>query len=79
MKTYRPGSRCFSALVQIVAPLRFDAVYIIVDATKRTNSADQASVLVAMPATGYVSMAAETQFDADGDLAQRGLDECLQG
>jgi branched-chain amino acid transport system substrate-binding protein len=41
------------------------------DATKRANSADQARVLATMPTTDYFGMAAETQFDADGDLLHR--------
>ncbi|WP_160147412.1 hypothetical protein [Caballeronia pedi] len=35
------------------------------------NSADQASVLAAMPATEYAGVVAEEQFDSYGDLLPR--------
>jgi branched-chain amino acid transport system substrate-binding protein len=58
----------FNQPIQIYAPFTYDAVYIIVDAMKRSNSTDPAKVLAAMPATDYKGVIGETQFDSHGDL-----------
>jgi len=58
----------FHQPIQIYAPFTYDAVYIIVDAMKRSGSVDPAKILAAMPATDYKGVIGETQFDAHGDL-----------
>ena len=58
----------FGQPIQIYAPFTYDAVYIIVDAMKRSNSADPAKILAAMPATNYSGVIGTTTFDSKGDL-----------
>lgn len=58
----------FGQPIQIYAPFTYDAVYIIVDAMKRANSADPAKILAAMPATNYSGVIGTTTFDSKGDL-----------
>ena len=60
----------FHQHVQLNAPFAYDAVYIIVDAMKRANSTQAASILAAMPAANFVGVLGRTQFDAHGDLKQ---------
>lgn len=60
----------FHQHVQLNAPFAYDAVYIIVDAMKRANSTQPASILAAMPAANFVGVLGRTQFDAHGDLKQ---------
>jgi len=58
----------FGQPIQIYAPFTYDAVYIIVDAMKRSNSTDPAKILAAMPATNYTGVIGTTTFDSKGDL-----------
>jgi branched-chain amino acid transport system substrate-binding protein len=58
----------FGLPVQIVAPFSYDAVYIIVDAMKRADSADPAKILASMPSTEYHGVIGDTAFDSHGDL-----------
>jgi branched-chain amino acid transport system substrate-binding protein len=60
----------FHQHVQLNAPFAYDAVYIVVDAMKRANSTQPASILAAMPAANFVGVLGRTQFDAHGDLKQ---------
>jgi branched-chain amino acid transport system substrate-binding protein len=60
----------FGQKVQLNAPFAYDAVYIIVDAMKRSNSITAGKILAAMPATDFTGVLGETQFDAHGDLRQ---------
>jgi branched-chain amino acid transport system substrate-binding protein len=50
------------------APFAYDAVYVIVEAMKRADSAAPDKILAAMPRTDYQGVLGETQFDAKGDL-----------
>jgi branched-chain amino acid transport system substrate-binding protein len=71
-----PGGKTFEAKfekrfgqpIQSFAPFSYDAVYIIVDAMKRSQSTDPAKILAAMPNTDYRGVIGETTFDAHGDL-----------
>lgn len=58
----------FGQPIQIYSPFTYDAVYIIVDAMKRSNSTDPAKILAAMPNTDYKGVIGETTFDSKGDL-----------
>ena len=68
----------FGQPIQIYAPFTYDAVYIIVDAMKRSNSADPAKILAAMPATNYSGVIGTTTFDSKGDL-QHGVISLYKG
>ncbi|WGS53266.1 branched-chain amino acid ABC transporter substrate-binding protein [Paraburkholderia sp. D15] len=58
----------FGQPIQIDAPFAYDAVYIIVDAMKRSQSVSPAKILAAMPDTDYHGVVGETTFDSKGDL-----------
>jgi branched-chain amino acid transport system substrate-binding protein len=58
----------FGQRPQLYAPFTYDAVYIIVDAMKRANSADPVNILDAMPNTDYKGVVGEATFDSKGDL-----------
>ncbi|MGU7778606.1 branched-chain amino acid ABC transporter substrate-binding protein [Burkholderia sp. PU8-34] len=58
----------FGQPTQIFAPFTYEAVYIIVDAMKRSNSTDPSKILAAMPSTDYKGLIGETTFDSKGDL-----------
>ncbi|RKF50110.1 branched-chain amino acid ABC transporter substrate-binding protein [Paraburkholderia fungorum] len=58
----------FGQPIQIDAPFAYDAVYIIVDAMKRSQSISPAKILAAMPDTDYHGVVGETTFDSKGDL-----------
>ena len=58
----------FGDPVQIYAPFTYDAVYIIVDAMKRSDSVEPAKIVAAMPNTDYRGVIGETTFDSKGDL-----------
>ncbi|AOK31926.1 branched chain amino acid ABC transporter substrate-binding protein [Burkholderia singularis] len=58
----------FNQPIRFDAPFAYDAVYIIVDAMKRTNSTDPAKILSAIPTTKYKGVIGETTFDSKGDL-----------
>ncbi|RQR25735.1 branched-chain amino acid ABC transporter substrate-binding protein [Burkholderia sp. Bp9143] len=58
----------FGQPIEIYAPYSYDAVHIIVDAMKRSNSTTAAKVLAAMPTTNYKGVIGITTFDAKGDL-----------
>jgi branched-chain amino acid transport system substrate-binding protein len=58
----------FGQPIQLDAPFAYDAVYIIVDAMKRSQSISPAKVLAAMPDTDYHGVVGETTFDSKGDL-----------
>lgn len=71
-----PGGAAFSQRfeqrfhnpVQIYAPYAYDAIYVIVDAMKRSGSTDAARVLAAMPSTNFNGVIGNVQFDVRGDL-----------
>ncbi len=56
--------------VQNYAPYAYDAVYVLVDAMKRANSADPQHYLTLLPKTDYSGVTGRIRFDAHGDLAQ---------
>jgi branched-chain amino acid transport system substrate-binding protein len=56
--------------IQYCAPGSYDAVMIIVDAMKRTNSIDPAKILAAIPATSYNGIIGPIAFDDKGDMKQ---------
>lgn len=53
--------------------LTYDAVYIIVDAMKRSGSIQAKEILAAMPSTSYTGVIGTTRFDAQGDLKQSAI------
>lgn len=60
----------FKTEVQIYAPMAYDAVMIIVDAMKRSNSTNAADILKAIPATNYAGLSGQITFDEKGDLKE---------
>lgn len=54
-------------IIQIYAPYAYDAVYVLVDAMRRADSAEPARVLAALPATDYNGVTGRIRFDAKGD------------
>jgi branched-chain amino acid transport system substrate-binding protein len=60
----------FKSQVEIYSPMAYDAVMIIVDAMKRANATDAASILGALPATNYAGLSGQIAFDAKGDLKE---------
>ncbi|RQU90594.1 branched-chain amino acid ABC transporter substrate-binding protein [Burkholderia cepacia] len=71
-----PGGAAFQAKyekryghpIEIYAPFTYDAVYIVVDAMKRSNSTAPAKILGEMPTTNYTGVIGTTTFDSKGDL-----------
>ncbi len=60
----------FNSDVQIYAPFTYDAVYVLVDAMKRANSADPAKILIAMPDTKITGLIGNIAFDNKGDMKE---------
>lgn len=60
----------FNVPVQTYAPFSYDAIYVIVDAMKRTQSVSAAKILAAMPSTDYSGVTGRIQFAPNGDLKQ---------
>jgi branched-chain amino acid transport system substrate-binding protein len=58
----------FHQPILIYAPFSYDAVYIVVDAMKRTNSTDASGIVAQMPRTDHRGVIGQTQFDQRGDL-----------
>lgn len=50
------------------SPFAYDAVYVIVEAMKRSGSTEPDKILAAMPATNFQGVLGQTQFDGKGDL-----------
>ena len=60
----------FKGPVQVYAPFTYDAVYVLVDAMKRSNSTTAAAVLAQMPATNYPGLIGNIAFDQKGDMKE---------
>jgi branched-chain amino acid transport system substrate-binding protein len=60
----------FKSQVEIYSPMAYDAVMIIVDAMKRANATDAASILGALSTTNYAGISGQIAFDAKGDLKE---------
>lgn len=60
----------FKVPVQTYAPFSYDAVYVIVDAMKRSGSVAASKILAVMPSTDYAGITGRIQFAANGDLKQ---------
>ena len=60
----------FKTEVQIYAPMAYDAVMIIVDAMKRSNSTNASDILKAIPTTNYAGLSGQITFDEKGDLKE---------
>lgn len=54
-------------VIQVYAPYAYDAVYALVDAMKRANSAEPAKVLAELPKTDIQGVSGPVKFDAKGD------------
>ena len=50
------------------APFTYDAVYVLVDAMKRSNSVDADKILSAMPQTKMKGLIGNISFDDKGDM-----------
>lgn len=55
--------------IQLYAPYAYDAVYVMVEAMKRANSADPSKYLPEIAKTDYQGVTSHIKFDAKGDLA----------
>jgi branched-chain amino acid transport system substrate-binding protein len=60
----------FNSDVQIYAPFTYDAVYVLVDSMKRSNSTDSAKILAAMPDTKMQGLVGNIAFDNKGDMKE---------
>ena len=58
----------FNSQVQMYAPFTYDAVYVLVDAMKRSNSVDADKILSAMPQTKMKGLIGNISFDDKGDM-----------
>lgn len=54
--------------IQLYAPYAYDAVYVMVEAMKRANSADPTKYLPEIAKTDYQGVTTHIKFDAKGDL-----------
>lgn len=54
--------------IQLYAPYAYDAVYVMVEAMKRADSADPAKYLPEIAKTDYQGVTSHIKFDAKGDL-----------
>jgi len=54
-------------VIQVYAPYAYDAVYALVDAMKRADSAEPAKVLAELPKTDLQGVSGPVKFDAKGD------------
>ncbi|MHB1676284.1 MAG: branched-chain amino acid ABC transporter substrate-binding protein [Sulfuriferula sp.] len=71
-----PGGKAFKQKfnarfgeIQNYSPYAYDAVYVLVDAMKRAQSADPAKYLAELPKTDYQGVTGRIRFDHKGDLA----------
>lgn len=55
--------------IQLYAPYAYDAVYVMVEAMKRADSADPAKYLPEIARTDYQGVTSHIKFDAKGDLS----------
>ncbi|MEW5893065.1 MAG: branched-chain amino acid ABC transporter substrate-binding protein [Pseudomonadota bacterium] len=53
--------------IQVYAPYAYDAVYVLVEAMKRADSADHAKVVAELPKTDFEGVTGRIRFDAKGD------------
>ncbi len=60
----------FKSQVEIYSPMAYDAVMVIVDAMKRSNSTEASAILGALPTTDYNGLSGHITFDAKGDLKE---------
>lgn len=60
----------FGQPLVLYAPFTYDAVYIIVDAMKHSNSLDPSKILDAIHKTDYVGITGHVRFDAKGDITE---------
>jgi branched-chain amino acid transport system substrate-binding protein len=58
----------FNTDIQLYAPYVYDAVMVVIDAIKRTGSAEPEKIVEALPATDYQGVTAKINFDAKGDI-----------
>lgn len=58
----------FNANIQSYAPYAYDAAMVLIEAAKRAQSGEPASILAELPKTDYNGVTAHIQFDAKGDL-----------
>jgi len=56
-------------VIQVYAPYAYDAVYVLVEAMKRADSAEPAKVLAELPKTDFQGVSGPIKFDAKGDTA----------
>ena len=60
----------FKSQVEIYSPMAYDAVMVIVDAMKRSNSTEASAILGALPTTDFNGLSGHITFDAKGDLKE---------
>ena len=58
----------FNVEVQIYSPYSYDAVGVLVDAMKRSGSADPAKYIAELPRTSYPGLTGRIEFDDKGDI-----------
>ena len=58
----------FNTDVQMYAPFTYDAVYVLADAMKRSNSVDAGKILSVMPQTKMKGLIGNISFDEKGDM-----------
>ncbi|MFB9125782.1 branched-chain amino acid ABC transporter substrate-binding protein [Paraburkholderia dipogonis] len=63
----------FKQPMQPYAPFAYDAVNVIIDAMRRSNSTDAAKILAGMPSTNYQGVIGQIAFDPKGDLKDTGI------
>lgn len=75
-----PGGRAFKQKfnarygeIQNYAPYAYDAVYVLVDAMRRAQSADPEKYLAELPKTDYHGVTGHIRFDRNGDLANSAI------
>lgn len=56
-------------VIQVYAPYAYDAVYVLVEAMKRADSAEPAKVLAELPKTDFQGVSGPVKFDAKGDTS----------
>ncbi|MHB0991966.1 MAG: branched-chain amino acid ABC transporter substrate-binding protein [Burkholderiales bacterium] len=59
--------------IQNYAPYAYDAVYVLVEAMKRAQSADPEKYLAELPKTDYRGVTGHIRFDRNGDLANTAI------
>lgn len=69
-----PGGKAFKEKfeakygpIQVYAPYAYDAVYVLVEAMQRADSAEPARIVAALPQTDYQGVTGQVKFDAKGD------------